>query len=187
MPNDTDFAAEFSKHRLRSDTPPADLLVLLQHREVFAERTGIELNASPHWAPWLDTSYLSATALNNPGVRANIRAIADVSALIDFVAMDEDHNYFGYWRGPLRLSLVEAPIVCLDNEGQFCFVGTKTLTGGLFIEGSASEDLRTWFKSIGIVGLPSGRYDIFTVRMEPSPRDLHEMLYAKYEREEHGG
>lgn len=187
MSNYPDFVAEFSKHRLRGDTPPADLLMLLQHREVFAERTGIELNASPHWAPWLDTSYLSATDLNAPGVGANIRAIADVSALIDFVAMDEDRNYFGYWRGPLRLSLVEAPIVCLDNEGQFRFVGTKTLAGGLFVEESASEDFRTWFESIGIVDLPSGQYDLFTVRMEPSPRELHEKLYAKYEREEHGG
>ena len=187
MSDNADFETEFVKHRLRGDTPPPDLLLLLKSRNPLAARTGIELDASAGWAPWLNTSYLSSTALKDPSVRANIRAIADVSALIDFVAMDEDRNFFGYWRGPAHLPLADAPIVCLDNEGQFRFVGTKSLAGILFAEGGALDDFRSWFRSIGINDLPTGRYDLFTVRTEPAPGKLHEELYAKYELEERGG
>lgn len=186
MSEEEDFEAKFSRHRLRGDTPPLDLQCLLKHRYELAARTGIQLNASPGWAPWLDTSHLSASASKNPGVRANIRAIADTCAFIDFVAMDEDRNFFGYWRGPAQLPLAEAPIVCLDNEGQFRFAGTKTLAGLLFTEGGAFDDFRAWFEGIGIDQLPSGRYELFTVQMQPSPADLHEELYAKYELEERG-
>ena len=187
MPDDADFEADFVKHRLRGDTPPPDLLALLRNRHALAERTGIELDASADWAPWLDTSYLSATALKDPGLRANIRAMDEVSALIDFVAMDEDRNFFGYWRGPSLLPLADAPLVCLDNEGQFRFAGTRNLAGILFSEAGGFDDFRAWFKGIGIVDLPTGPYDLFDVRVAPAPDELHGELYAKYEREERGG
>jgi hypothetical protein len=180
----TQFAADFSAHRLNGDPVPDDLAILLAHREELAKRTGIVLNASPGWAPWLDTSYLRESDWANPDIRANVRAIGEVCKVISFVAQDEDANYLGYWRGPTRVSVSQAAIVCLDNEGQFDFCGTTNMAGAILTRGGRFEELRSWLVNVGVGSLPSGRYDLFDLDIHPSPRELHEALYAKYSAEE---
>ena len=185
MSDQPNFAADFLAHRLHGELPPHDLSVLLEHRHELARRAGIVLNASAEWAPWLDTSYLREKDWANPDIRANVRAISDVSKLVDFIFADEDRNYFGYWRGPAHLLLSEAPLVYLDNEGQFDFCGVSNVAGAILTRaGPSFEELRVWFVSIGIGSLPSGPYDLIDVRLHPSPRQLHESLYAKYATEE---
>lgn len=73
-----------------------------------------------HQPTVLDTGYLTADDLANPEIAANVRAMADTSGLITWVAEDEDESTaFGYWRGPQDTPLAEAPIVSLNSEGQF--------------------------------------------------------------------
>jgi hypothetical protein len=179
-----DFSTNFSAHRLHSDPLPHDLTVLLEHRDELAQRTGIVLNSSPEWAPWLDTSYLRESDWADPAIRANVKAISEVCKFIDFVAATEDGNYLGYWRGQARVDVSQAPIVGLDNEGQFNFCGTKNIAGAILTMVGRFEELRPWFESIGIDSLPTGPYDLFDLDVRPSPRELHKALYEKYDVEE---
>lgn len=184
MSSQADFEAEFSVHRLRGEPLPQDLSLLLANRSELEKRTGIILNASENWAPWLDTSYLRERDWANPDIRANVRAIHDVCKLIDFVVAGEDSNYLGYWRGPTRVALSQAPLVCLDNEGQFDFCGTANLAGAVLTRGGQFEELHSWLIGLGVESLPSGPYDLFNIQAQPSPRQLHEELYEKYAAEE---
>jgi hypothetical protein len=111
-----DIEAEFSANRLGGEAIPEDLRLLLVHHHELAERTGVELSWLPGWAPWLDTSYLTAADRKNPDIAANVRAIADVCALSTFVAAHEDQHYFGYWRGSSLLRLEEAVPISLDHS-----------------------------------------------------------------------
>lgn len=176
--------AEFVENRLRGDSLPPDLSILVSNRDELARLTGVVLNSSASWAPWLDTSYLTEKDLADPDIRANVRAIGEVCKFIDFVAEDEDGNYLGYWRGPNRLPLSEAPVVCLDNEGQFDFCGTANIAGAILTRCGRFEHTRPWLLSIGIESLPKGPHDLFDLDTRPSPRELHADLYEKFEAEE---
>lgn len=82
----------------------------------------------------LDDSYLSDEERANPDIAANVRATDETAALITWVAEDDDEGRaYGYWRGPGDLPLAEAPVVMLDNEGQF------TLLAGSLAEALCSE------------------------------------------------
>ena len=189
MIEDADFLNAFSKHRLRGEAPPPDLAILVEHRDALARQTGFSLDGSSNWAPWLDTSYLRESDWANPDIRANVKAIAKVCALIDFVAADEERNYFGYWRGQLHVAISQAPIVRLDNEGQFDFCGTANMAGAILTAGGGGlfEELRSWMQEIGIGMLPAGPYDLFDVDTQASPRELHATLYEKFLVEEQRG
>ncbi len=145
---------EFSAHRLAGDPVPDDLRRLLPHRDELAERTGIELSWAKDWAPWLDTSYLRPEEKANPGIAANIRAMAEVCSLIAFVAQEEDSQYFGFWRGREILPIAKCPLVFLDNEGQFnpCVASSfaECVLENTWGDKRFSE-LRDWFQSLGIV------------------------------------
>lgn len=56
--------ARFSANRLGGEPVPDDVRIVLANNDELAERTGIALRAEKRWAPWLDTSYLSAEALS---------------------------------------------------------------------------------------------------------------------------
>lgn len=144
----------FSQNRLGGEPIPVDVQLLLAHIDGFAARTGVELNGQEGWAPWLDTSYLSQENKANPDIMANVRLMADVCGMIAFIAAHEDGEYYGYWQGPDKQSIATAPLIRLDNEGQFGFC-----CGTSFVEGILSRltydeaqftELRNWFRSIGI-------------------------------------
>jgi hypothetical protein len=178
-----DIEAEFSANRLGGEAIPEDLRLLLVHHHELAERTGVELSWLPGWAPWLDTSYLTAADRKNPDIAANVRAIADVCALSTFVAAHEDQHYFGYWRGSSLLRLEEAVPISLDNEGQFAFCGTTNVAGAILSYSGGSrqfEELHDWFQSLGIGSLPTNPDDLSIPRALQSPSALHEELYRNY-------
>jgi hypothetical protein len=189
MIDEPDFLNAISTYRLRGEAPPADLAILLQHRDALACHAGFSFDASPDWAPWLDTSYLTESDWADPGIRANVKAIAEVCALIDFVVEDEERNYVGYWRGPAHTALSQAPIVRLDNEGQFDFCGTANIAGAILIAGGDDlfEELQSWLQEIGIGMLPADPYDLLDVDTEIGPRKLHAALYEKFLVEEQRG
>jgi hypothetical protein len=125
--------SQFSNYRLNGEPVPDDVRALLRFHDELAARTSIELNWVPHWAPWLDTSYLSETERANPDIAANVRAIADVCGLIAFVAADDEEQHFGYWRGPNHRKVADSPVVFLDNEGQFDLCAGKTLAEAILV------------------------------------------------------
>jgi hypothetical protein len=178
-----DFYAQFSAHRLGGEPLPGDFLVLFEHRHELLERTGVELNGSVDWTPWLDTSYLTAEDWGKPDICANVRAMAEVCRLSAFVAAHEDRNYFGYWRGPRVLQIEHSLPMWLDNEGRLDLCGTSNIAGAIlaYACGSARfDEVRTWFHSLGIGSLPSSHDDLTDPYVELSPSVLHEELYRRY-------
>jgi hypothetical protein len=180
---------EFSAHQLGGDPVPDDLRRLLPHRDELAERTGIELNWTEDWAPWLDHSYLRPEERMDPGIAANIRAMADVSALIAFVAQEDDAQWFGFWRGPDRLPIAKCSLVFLDNEGQFnpCVASNFA---ECVLEHTYGADrfnaLRDWFRSLGIT-IPFNDEKTLLARDWPErsheAKKLHDELFDRYLRE----
>ncbi|MDX8050698.1 hypothetical protein SK571_15015 [Lentzea sp. BCCO 10_0798] len=114
---------------------PEDLAVWRSRQETGASNPwsdGLRLLADDELPAALDTGYLTAADLANPDIVANVRAIEETAALITWVAEDEDEGRaFGYWRGPDDLPLASAPVVGLDNEGQFQLLRGTTLSEAL--------------------------------------------------------
>lgn len=173
---------QFSTNRLNGEMVPADVKVLLVHSDELNERTGINLNWEDTWAPWLDTSYLSETDRADPDIAANVRAIKDVCEHIAFIAIEEDGQYFGYWRGVNNLPIAECPIVLLDNEGQFRLCSGATFAEALLEHRTFKRrgELRDWMRSIG-VSLPNGEVNgLLSPNVAHSPDKLHQDLYVRY-------
>jgi hypothetical protein len=186
MMNADEVLREFSANRLGGDPVPEDLRLLLPHTEELTRRTGIELHWERDWAPWLDHGYLRPEEWNDPAITANVRAMAEVSSHIDFVAQEEDVQWFGYWRGPERRPLVECPLIFLDNEGQFnpCVAANFAecvleYTGGEKLY----RELRDWFRSLGIaIPFDDGKQLMareWPVRSHDAKR-LHDELFDRY-------
>jgi hypothetical protein len=175
-----------SKRRLGGEPVPKDLAFLLAHADALAKRTGIELNWEKEWAPWSDTSYLSAADRANPDIMANVRAIADVCELIAFVAAHEDGEYYGYWRGPGKRPVAESPVVRLDNEGQFNLCAGSTFAEALLEQTFDEEqfgELRDWLRSLGVTVGAETQDDLASPKGKPSPDKMHKDLYYRYCRE----
>jgi hypothetical protein len=176
--------SDFSTHRLDGEPVPDDVKILLAHRDEFAERTGIELNETSGWAPWLDTSYLSDADRANPDIAANVRAIAEVIGLIAFIAAYEDGQYFGYWRGPDRRAVAASPLVYLDNEGQFSFCGGSNFAEAVLGEVCGEEEefaeMRDWMRSLGVTIRADTIEDLKYPDESVSPEELLRDLYYRY-------
>jgi hypothetical protein len=176
--------SQFSQNRLNGEPVPDDVKTLLANRDEFQERTAVVLNWKKGWAPWLDTSYLSAEECANPDIAANVQAIAEVCGLIAFVAADEEDNYFGYWRAIKKRPIANSPLVRLDNEGQF-----ELLAGATFAEailGTQTHDseqfaeLRDWLRSIDIPIEWESLKDATYPKVKDQPDDMHKELYYRF-------
>jgi hypothetical protein len=183
---DTDtLLREFSANRLDGNPVPDDLGRLLRHRDELAQRTGIELSLAKEWAPWLDHSYLQPEERTDPDIAANIRAMADVSSLIAFVAQEEDGQYFGFWRGRDKLPIANCPLVFLDNEGQFnpCVASNFSECVLERTSGERFGELRDWFRSLGIT-IPFNDEETLHARDWPhrshDAEKLHGDLFYRY-------
>ena len=133
----------------------------------------------------LDTSYLTAADLANPDIAANTRAIAETAALITWVAEDEDEGRaFGYWRGPDDLPLSGAPVVSLDDEGQFHLLRGGTLSEAL--SGEYGEWADDGYSGVAgrcrAAGVPIGAEDPDDLPepvVSPTPADHHVARYRE--------
>ena len=170
----------FSKYRLNGEAVPADVAVLLNHSDELAARTSVLLHWEADWSPWLDTGYLTDEDRANSDIAANVKAGEEVCKYITFVANDDDSQYFGYWRGLEQLSLEAAPLVLLDNEGQFRLYGATSFAAAVLAEthfwyGQKEGELEAWMVSIGVpLSLGSNRFTTL------SPGQLHTELYYRY-------
>jgi hypothetical protein len=183
MGTDNVVAAQFSRMRLRGEAVPPDVMVLLDHNDTLFERTGVRLNWDDGWAPWSDTSYLRQEELDDPGIAANIRAIADVCNHIAFIAEHEDSEYLGYWRGVDERPVAQSPLVCLDSEGQFRLSLGRTFAEALLARTWGEEqfdELRRWLHSIGIRTSAETFGNLAEPTVLPTPDQIHEILWRKY-------
>ncbi len=175
-----DVIVQFSTNRLRGEPLPADLKVLLEHHDELLRRTGIELNWTANWAPWLDTSYLSDAERKNPDIAANLLAIEEVCRLSAFVAACEDGEYLGYWRGPADRSVAESPLVALDSEGQFRISAGRTFAEAVLALLGVPPKLRDWMRSLGIVVPWETENDIAWPDEAHDPGSLHKQSYYRH-------
>lgn len=176
----------FADNRLAGEPVPDDLRILLENGEELFELTGIRLNARKDWAPWLDTSHLSAKERADPDVAANLRATAEVCELIAFVAAEEDGQCIGYWRGPERRPVAESPLVALDNEGQFGVCAGSNFAEALLSRVYGEErfvELREFLRSVGLPAHFAGQDDIPFPDVDFPPDALHQELYRRYRAE----
>ncbi len=176
--------SQFSQNRLNGEAVPDDVKALLANYDEFSERTNVELNWKKKWAPWLDTSYLSAAELANPDISANVKAMAEVCGLIAFAGAEEDGNYFGYWRGPKNRAISKSPLVQLDNEGQFYLLAGTTLAEAILVDKTYDEEqfaeLRDWLRSIGITIKWQASDDATYPKEKDQPNELRNTLYHRH-------
>lgn len=175
--------SQFSQNRLNGEPVPDDVKALLANRDEFLERTGVELNWKKGWAPWLDTSYLSAAERANPDIAANVQAIEEVCGLIAFIGADEESNYFGYWRGPKKRPVARCPLVRLDNEGQFGLLAGSTFAEAVLVDQTYDAEqfteLRDWLRSLGITIRWETPDDATYPKEKDGPDDLHKKRYYR--------
>ncbi|MBB5958478.1 hypothetical protein FHS29_005086 [Saccharothrix tamanrassetensis] len=133
----------------------------------------------------LDTGYLTAEDLANPDIAANVRAIGETAALITWVAEDEDEGRaFGYWRGPDDLPLAAAPVVSLDNEGQFQLLRGANLSEALSDEyGQWTDDgypgLVAQCRSRGVTISADDPAELPEPTVSPTPAEHHVARYRE--------
>src|SRR5262245_21857203 len=140
-------------NRLNGEPVPEDLRILLENGDELFELTGVRFQARKDWAPWLDTSHLSAQELSDPEVAASLRATAEVAELVAFVAAEEDGHYLGYWCGPEGRPVAECPVVVLDREGQFGLCAGSNLAEAILSRVYGEErfqELREFLRSVGL-------------------------------------
>lgn len=146
---------------------------------------GLRLLADDERPEALDTGYLTAEDLANPDVVANVRAIEETAALITWVAEDGDEGQaFGYWRGPGDLPLTEAPVVSLDNEGQYQLLRGTSLSEALSDEyGQWSDDgyaeMVALCRSQGVAISADDPDDLPEPAVSPTPDEHHAARYRE--------
>jgi hypothetical protein len=139
-----------------------------------------------------DTSYLSEKDWADPDIQFNVKAIHAVAKLARFVAKGDESDLFGYWLGTENRSLLAAPIIKYDSEGQFSLMPGKTLTEAVAIMNAFDEqdvflNYKTQFETIGIrfeVANVEDAYEIYP-EVEDDPASLHSEIYNQ-QRKLHG-
>jgi hypothetical protein len=146
---------------------------------------GLRLLADDELPAALDTGYLTVEDLANPDIAANVRAIEETAALVTWVAEDEDEGQaFGYWRGPNDLPLASAPIVSLDNEGQFHVLRGANLSEALSDEyGQWADDgypgLVALCRSQGVTISADDPDELPEPTVSPTPAEHHVARYRE--------
>src|SRR5438105_15049439 len=112
---------QFEKEILRGQAVPKDLRALLDvaksdGTDPLREALGFALLVPGRDYPLLTGSYLNDGDRQNPDIMANVAAINDVLSLITIVAESDDGDMIGYWHGPERTPIGNAPVVKLDTE-----------------------------------------------------------------------
>ena len=165
---------------------PEDLLVWRRSQDAGTPNPwseGLRLLADGEQPAALDTGYLTAADLANPDIAANTQAIGETAALITWVAEDEDEGRaFGYWRGPQDLPLTGAPVVSLDNEGQFQLLRGTSLSEALSDEyGQWADDgyagIVARCRSQGVTISTDDPDELSEPAVSPTPDEHHATRY----------
>jgi len=189
-----DQLAEYSRQRLGGRKLPADLrtLLLLQWQRKAAangstdplDAMGVHLFEAGESNDLLDHSYLNDQDRADPDIMANVAALTSTCEHAVFVARDDDGNVIGYWFGPEKVSIEDAPLVKLDTEGQFTLLEGTTLSEAL-LGNHVFEDVENFgrFKeSFAKAGIPidADSWDELVYPDPPTdPATFHEERYEE--------
>lgn len=115
---------------------------------------------------------------------ANAAAIDDVLALITIVAESEDGDMIGYWHGPERTPIGNAPIVKFDTEGMFGLMQGRTLSEAMlgndtFDDPERFTEARAWLAGCGIAIDANDWRELSTPEAFTRPDKLHKALYEQ--------
>ncbi len=144
---------EYSTARLDGQPAPADLKAVLfaiwtdasfagSDRDPLAI-VGFRILQPGQSHPLLDNSYLNDKDRANPDIMANVAAMDGTSGLCCFV-LETRNGLMGYWRGPEKAPLHEAPIVFLDDEGQYLLASGRSIAEALCFS-AVSHDTTKFF------------------------------------------
>jgi hypothetical protein len=130
----------------------------------------------------LDHSYLNETDRANPDTMMNVEAIDEIFKLATFVVELEDDNLLGYWHGPENIPIDQAPIIKLDNEGQFLVCQAQTLTEAILANTLRCQEdkfpeFKAWFAKYDIVITAANIVDIPQRQVITSPGVMHNDIY----------
>lgn len=179
----TKSVSTFAANRLNGEPVPHDLQILLENADELFELTGVRFPARKDWAPWLDTSHLTAQQRADPEISAHLRALAEVCDLIAFVAVEESGNYLGYWRGLDRLPIAGRPIVVLDADEEFDICAGSTLAEALLSRTHGQEpfeQLRQFLSSLGLPADYATPDDIAYPELDNPPDAVYRDLFQQY-------
>jgi hypothetical protein len=180
----------YEKEILKGQAVPPDLRALLDvavsaaDSDPLCEALGFAFLVPGRDYPLLTGSYLNDSDRQNPGIMANVAAINDVLALITIVAESEDADMIGYWHGPERTSIGNAPIVKFDTEGMFGLMQGRTLSEAM-LGNSTFDDVerftagRAWLAGCGIEIDANNWRELSTPEASTHPDKLHKALYEQ--------
>jgi hypothetical protein len=180
----------FENDILKGQAAPPDLRALLDVAgsdggvDPLREALGFALLVPGRDYPLLTGSYLNDGDRQNPDIMANIAAIDDVLALITIVAESEDGDMIGYWHGPERAPIGDAPIVKFDTEGTFGLMHGRTLSEAMlgnttFGDVESFADARAWLAGCGIEVEADSWRELSTPEASTQPDKLHKALYEQ--------
>ncbi len=179
----TELVPQFSINRLDGEPVPEDLRILLDHRDELAERSGMRLVADEDWSPWFDAGALERSIRSDPEEAARIRATAEVTRLIAFVAGDDQRQFLGYWRGPTRRRIALSPLVLLDEAGDFHLCVGSSFAEAILERAYGTENfdtLRGWLRSVGIdISWDTPNQLTFPHERMP-PKEMQRRLFDQY-------
>ena len=180
----------FEKEILKGQVAPPDLRALLDvvasadGSDPLREALGFAFLVPGRDYPLLTGSYLNDSDRQNPDIMANVAAINDVLALITIIAESEDGDMIGYWHGPERTPIGNAPVVKFDTEGAFGLMQGRSLSEAML--GNATFDDaerfaagRDWLASWGIEIDANNWRELSTPEASTPPDKLHKALYEQ--------
>lgn len=173
---------------LKGQVAPPDLRALLavavSAGDPLREALGFAFLVPGRDCPLLTGSYLNDSDRQNADIMANVAAINDVLALITIAAESEDGDMIGYWHGPERTPIGNAPIVKFDTEGTFDLMQGRTLSEAMlgnstFDDEARFAEARAWLAGCGIeIGAKNWR-ELSTPEASTRPDKLHKALYQQ--------
>jgi hypothetical protein len=180
----------YEKEILKGQVAPPDLRALLDvavsggDSDPLREALGFAFPVPGRDYPLPTGSYLNDGDRQNPDIMANVAGINDVLALITIVAESEDGDMIGYWHGPERTPIGDAPIVKLDTEGMFGLMQGRTLSEAMlgnttFDDAERFADARVWLASCGIEIDAKNWRELSTPEASTRPDKLHKALYEQ--------
>ena len=111
------------------------------------------------------------------------KATDDVFKLINFVAVTDESEAIGYWRGPSHTPLNSSPLVYYDTEGQFQLCGTRFVESLFFLNFHYKEGLERLREAFSKTKRPldfDSADDLETPKLECPPNELRDKKYEEY-------
>lgn len=184
--------SDFKRLVLRDQEPPDDLhrLWLMQSTRLPDSAPSDPLTAlgakliDPSAPPVLIShAYLTDADRANVDIMCNIAAFDVVFGMSTFVAELDDDSVLGYWHGPKQIAIHSAPILQLDNEGQFSLLPGRTMAEAIMsraLEYKSEADFAKFakrFANHGIVIAARSIDDLEYPDVETHPEVAHRQAY----------